>query len=655
MCIRAKLNYKHTLLACYITYIASATVNNLASLLFVTFQENYGITTPRLAALITFNFATQIIVDLLGAKFVDRIGYRTIAIFSELFCILGLVSLGILPVLMDNTYLGLCLASVAYAIGSGLAEVIVSPMVEALPGKAKESAMSILHSFYCWGQVSVVLLSTLYLTTVPSDRWYVLPILWAAVPLFALLLFLFVPINTLNSGKPTLPIRKLFTKKLFWLLVMIMMCGGAAELAMAQWASLFAEAALGVSKAVGNLLGPCFFAVMMGISRILYGKFSEKLPLVKALCLCGVITVIGYLTVSLVSNPYISLIGCGVIGFGVGIFWPGTLSLSAKKLPEGGTSMFALLAFSGDIGCSVGPALAAVVSAIQGISFSRIGLLACVIFPAIIFLSTFIMLTQKKDTCKELRKTLKKNTAKCHDFKIFKTLDSTNSYLKRSAVKHDGDICIAITQSSGRGRGDKPFYSFGEGLYMSLIYSPDFDTDTDTSVRFTCSAAVAVCESIRSVTLLNAEIKWVNDIYINEKKVCGILTELVREADKSYVIVGIGVNLISSAVPSELAQIASSLYTQGDRDIPSGLRTLLASEIINRFDRLYSDISTESGLIERYRALSLIQGREIDVIKKDGLLSAKAVQICDDFSLEVEYPNGEKERLTSGEVSLKLK
>ncbi len=406
MGIRSKLNYKHTLLACYITYIASAAVNNLASLLFVTFQNSYGISTPQLASLITFNFATQIVVDLLGAKYVDRIGYRTTAIMAELFCSVGLIFLGLLPMVMANTYLGLCIASLTYAVGSGLAEIVVSPTVEALPGDAKEAAMSILHSFYCWGHVAMVLLSTLYLVTTPAELWYLLPILWSVVPLIGLALFLFVPIRTLNENNRSIPIKKLFTKKLFWLFVVLMLCGGAAEQAMAQWASLFAETALGVSKAVGNLLGPCFFAIMMGLARVIYGKYSEKLPLAKALCLCGIITIAGYLVVSLVPNPYISLIGCGIIGFGVGIFWPGTLSLSSGKLPTGGTAMFALLALAGDLGCSAGPALAAWVSELQGLTFSKTGLLVCTAFPIVISVSTFIMFTSKK---KQKSKGLKKS------------------------------------------------------------------------------------------------------------------------------------------------------------------------------------------------------------------------------------------------------
>ncbi len=395
MGIRSKLTYKHTVFTCYLTYIASATVNNLASLLFIIFQESFGVSTTQLSMLITLNFGTQIIVDLLGARYVDRIGYRTVAILAGIFASVGLVFLGALPMLISNTYLALCIASVTYAIGSGLAEVIVSPMIEALPGDAKESAMSILHSFYCWGHVAMVLLSTLYLTLVPEESWYILPILWAIVPLATIALFAVVPIKTLNDEAPSMPMRKLFGTKLFWLFVILMICGGAAEQAMAQWASFFAESALGVSKAVGNLLGPCFFAITMGVARLLYGKYADRLPIEKALFSCGIISIAGYLTVSLIPNPYISLIGCGVIGFGVGIFWPGTLSLSSKKLPSGGTAMFGLLALSGDIGCSAGPALTAAISKLQNVSLSRLGLLLCIVFPLMIAISTFTMFAGK--------------------------------------------------------------------------------------------------------------------------------------------------------------------------------------------------------------------------------------------------------------------
>ena len=401
MSIRSKLTYKHTLFTCYLTYIASAAINNIASLLFVTFQSEFGISTTQLASLVTFNFGTQILVDLLGARYVDKIGYRISAIIACIFSSLGLVCLGVLPNLMSNTYLALCLSAIMYAIGSGLLEVLISPMVAALPGDAKESAMSILHSFYCWGHVLVVVLSTLYFALTDTADWFYLPLIWAILPLITLVLFALVPIKTLNEETPSMPMSKLFRNKLFWLFMLLMLCGGAAEIAMAQWASMFAETALGVSKTVGNLLGPCFFAVMMGLARVLYGKFSEKLPMLKALVICGVLTVSGYLVVSLVPNPYVSLLGCGIIGFGVGIFWPGVLSVSSRRIPAGGTAMFGILALSGDLGCSTGPQLAAAVSELAGGSLN-IGLLACIIFPIIIVVSCLFLIKSDKTASTEL-------------------------------------------------------------------------------------------------------------------------------------------------------------------------------------------------------------------------------------------------------------
>ncbi len=396
-----KLTYKHTVLSCYIAYIGSAVINNLASLLFVTFQNKFGITNAELATLITINFGTQILVDFIGAKFVDKVGYRRMAQLSAVLGCTGLILLGVLPTVMPAKYPALIMASMVYAVGSGLNELIISPMIEAIPGDEKEAAMSILHSFYCWGQLAVVLLSTLYLTKVNEELWFILPLLWSVVPLIAGIAFSFVPICELNEDSGgSMPFSQLFKTKIFWLFFILMLCGGAAEIAMSQWASLFAETALGLSKAAGNLLGPCFFALMMGLCRLFYGKFADKLPMVKAIALCSIITIIGYLMVSLIPNPYVSLIGCGVIGFGVGIFWPGVLSVSSKKLPAGGAAMFGILALGGDCGCSLGPQIAAWVSELSPFGL-RGGLFACLIFPIVILVSSVAMLIGgKKNTVK---------------------------------------------------------------------------------------------------------------------------------------------------------------------------------------------------------------------------------------------------------------
>ncbi len=389
-----KFTYKHTVLTCYLAYISSAAANNIASLLFIIFKDDFGLSTVQLATVITLNFITQIAVDLFGAKFVDRIGYRKIAVISSSFLIIGMVFLGILPIIFENTFASLCIAACVYAIGSGLYEVIISPIVEALPGEQKEGAMSILHSFYCWGHLAVILLSTLYLSVLPQI-WYLLPVFWAIMPTLTLLMFCFVPIRTLNESAPSMKLRKLFSTRLFFLFMLLMICGGAAEMTMAQWASLFAESALGVSKAIGNLLGPAFFALMMAITRTFYGKNSEKLPLLKALIIASFFTVSGYLMVSLIPNKYIALIGCGLVGIGVAMYWPGTLSIAAKALPAGGASMFAILALCGDVGCSVGPQITAFVSDAFG-SNMKAGLLFAVIFPIVIIASLAIYTVKSK-------------------------------------------------------------------------------------------------------------------------------------------------------------------------------------------------------------------------------------------------------------------
>lgn len=400
-----KLTFKHTVLACYVSYIASATVNNLASLLFIVFQDDFGLTTFQLATIISANFFTQIIVDLIGAKYVDRIGYRAIALVASSFLILGLICLGVLPIIMSNTFVALCITSIIYAIGSGLDEVIISPIIEALPGEQKEAAMSILHSFYCWGHVGMVLLSTAYLVLLPS-KWFILPILWAIVPLIALLLFSSVPIRMLNEDKSerSMPLVQLFKTKIFWVFMLLMVCGGAAEQTMAQWSSLFAESELGVSKLVGNLLGPCFFALMMAIMRTIYGKYADKLPLLKTLAICSGITVAGYLIACLTPIPYIALIGCGIVGIGVALYWPGVLCVSSKTLPAGGASMFAILALFGDLGCSVGPQLTAVVSELAGNQL-KAGLLSAIIFPILVGSIVIIFMKHRKKSASSSQNT----------------------------------------------------------------------------------------------------------------------------------------------------------------------------------------------------------------------------------------------------------
>ncbi|MCD8067515.1 MAG: MFS transporter [Lachnospiraceae bacterium] len=381
-----------TIYACYVGYIVQAIINNLPPLLFLTFQNSLGISIGLIGSLITINFGTQILVDFATAKYVDRIGYRPAIIAAHLFCTAGLLCMGTLPRFMENAYAGLVIAMVCNASGGGLIEVLVSPIVEAAPSSgAKETAMSLLHSFYCWGHVAVVVLSTIGFQVVGMERWYILPLLWSIVPFANLFFFSQVPIRTLVEESERLPGRKLFSTGAFWLFFALMLCAGASEQAMSQWASLFAEEGLGVSKTVGDLLGPCLFAVLMGSARMFYGKRGERMDLRRFMAASAVLCIVSYCMAVCLKNPCLALLGCGLCGFSVGIMWPGAFSLAAKGCPNGGTLMFGLLALAGDVGCAGGPSLVSAVSGALPEYGLRAGLLAAVCFPVfmLILLSAY--------------------------------------------------------------------------------------------------------------------------------------------------------------------------------------------------------------------------------------------------------------------------
>lgn len=389
------LHFKHTRNACYLGYITQAIVNNLAPLLFVTFQTQFSISLEKIGLLISINFAMQMFVDILAAKYVDKIGYRICTVAAHVCCTAGLVGMGIFPFLFSNAYAGLVVAVLINAIGGGLIEVLISPIVESLPGDEKASAMSLLHSFYCWGHVGVVLISTLYFVTVGISKWYLLTVFWAIIPCFNAFFFSKVPLHTVETETDSMPIRKLFSMKIFWMFLILMICSGASEQAMSQWASLFAESGLKVSKTMGDLLGPCAFAVLMGVSRVFYGKFGAKIKLKKFIIASGFLCIISYLLATLSPYPLLSLVGCGLCGLSVGIMWPGTFSLSCQYCPQGGTALFALLALGGDIGCAAGPGLVGVVSNLANDSLKS-GLLFAMVFPIVMVIVTGMLRKIKK-------------------------------------------------------------------------------------------------------------------------------------------------------------------------------------------------------------------------------------------------------------------
>lgn len=388
-------NYKRTLLACYLGFITQAICANFAPLLFLRFHNFYGIPLGQIALISSIFFFTQLVVDLICAKYVDRIGYRKCIVASEIFAAAGLIGLAFLPELFANPFTGICIAVVLYAIGSGLIEVLCSPIVEACPFDNKESVMSLLHSFYCWGCVGVILITSLFFTFVGIEHWKWMACFWAIVPLYNVYNFLTCPIEHLVEDGKGMTIGQLFKVPLFWLLIVLMVCAGASELSMAQWASAYAEAALGFSKTIGDLVGPCLFAVSMGISRVFYGKYGEKIDLKKFMIGSGCLCLVCYLLASLSSNAMIGLIGCIVCGFSVGIMWPGSISISSQKLPTGGTAMFALLAMAGDLGGAFGPGLVGQISQSAGDNIQR-GMVFGTIFPVVLVICIIILSIKRK-------------------------------------------------------------------------------------------------------------------------------------------------------------------------------------------------------------------------------------------------------------------
>ena len=383
MTSQIRQNYKHTINACYIGYITQAVVNNFAPLLFLTFQRSYGISLGKISFLVTVNFGVQLLVDFLAAHFVDRIGYRISIVTAHILAAVGLIGLALFPQMMEDSYSGLMAAIILYAVGGGLLEVLVSPIVEACPTERKAAAMSLLHSFYCWGHMGVVILSTAFFYLFGIDQWQVLAVIWAAVPLANALYFFLVPIRTLAEEEEGLSIRRLSGKMVFWILMVMMICAGASEQAVSQWASAFAESGLHVSKSVGDLAGPCAFAFFMGVSRVVSAKYSDRISLERIMLGSGGLCVVSYLLIALSPWPVLSLAGCALCGFAVGALWPSTFSLAMKKIPGGGTAMFALFALAGDIGCAGGPLVVGRISGVFGDDL-RIGILAALVFPVIL-------------------------------------------------------------------------------------------------------------------------------------------------------------------------------------------------------------------------------------------------------------------------------
>lgn len=372
--------------ACFIGYIVQAIVNNFVPLLFVTFQNTYDIPLSKITFLITINFVIQLFVDMFSAGFIDKIGYRASVIIAHICAAVGLILLSFLPEIMPDPYIGILISVFFYAVGGGLIEVLISPIIEACPTDNKEKAMSLLHSFYCWGHMGVVLLSTLFFAVFGISNWRVLTVVWAVIPIANILLFATVPMYSLiEEGEKGLSLKEVFKNKVFWLMMLMMLCAGASEQSVSQWASTFAEKGLGVTKTIGDLAGPMAFAMLMGTARLIYGKYGEKFELDKFMSYSCILCIVSYLCIAFVPSSVVGLIGCAVCGFSVGIMWPGTYSKASAAIRGGGTAMFAMLALAGDMGCSGGPTLVGLISSAFGNNL-KMGILFAIIFPILLLL-----------------------------------------------------------------------------------------------------------------------------------------------------------------------------------------------------------------------------------------------------------------------------
>ncbi|GAB6105087.1 hypothetical protein JCM17039_18410 [Blautia glucerasea] len=392
-----KNQYNKTITACFVGYIVQAVINNFVPLLFLTFQRTYDIPLSQITLLVTFNFGVQLLVDLLAIGFVDRIGYRISMVMAHVLSAAGLILLTILPEIFSSPFAGILISVMIYAVGGGLLEVLVSPVVEACPSDNKEKAMSMLHSFYCWGHVGVVLLSTVFFRAAGIENWKILAIVWAVIPICNAVAFTRVPMASLmEEGESGLSLKELFASKIFWVLLLMMVCAGASEQAVSQWASTFAEKGLEISKTAGDLAGPMAFAVLMGASRAFYGKYGDRIQLDHFMIWSSILCILSYLGIALFPSPVLSLAACAVCGLSVGIMWPGSFSKAAAALPKGGTAMFALLALGGDLGCSGGPTVVGTVSSALGENL-KMGILAAVVFPALLLTGILVCGRMKKE------------------------------------------------------------------------------------------------------------------------------------------------------------------------------------------------------------------------------------------------------------------
>lgn len=390
-----RLNEKHTVSACFVAIMVQALVINLPPLLFITFEKEFDISLVKISALIAISFITQLCMDLAASRLPRLFNRRATMVLGQVAAAVGLLCLALLPEVLPP-YTALVIGTVIAAFGSGIIEVLGNPIVESCPIKNKNKILTFLHSFYCWGLVLTVVLSTLFFNLFGVENWRILVCLWACVPAINAIAFMRVPLYHMASEPQSKSEnRSIFRSFIFWGLFAVMLCAGAAEQAMSQWASSFAEMGLGVSKSMGDLLGPCAFAVLMGVARTVYAKYSVKLDLAKYMMFSATLCVVAYLLAALAPHPAISLVGCAVCGFSVGIMWPGTICFACENITGGGVKMFALLALAGDIGCTLGPTSAGFIAECFGNDL-RASFIFASVFPILMLILIPVILKNTK-------------------------------------------------------------------------------------------------------------------------------------------------------------------------------------------------------------------------------------------------------------------
>lgn len=392
-------SYQHTVRASSLGYIVQSMVNTFAPLLFVTFQTTYHISLSQVSLIIAVNFISQIILDFFASRFADRIGYRKCVVAAQILITIGTAGMAFFPEWFSNPLAGLLVAVIIYGSGGGLTEVLLTPIVQACPIERKDKTISMLHAFYCWGSVIIILGSTLFFKLAGIENWKLLACIWAILPLVNAIYFLMVPMYELVPEEDRMSMKELFSNRDFWILILLMFCAGSCEMAIAQWASSFAEEGLRVSKALGDLMGPCMFAALKGIERTWYGKRGKEEHLWSFMMFCAVLCGGCYIVLGFSHSAIISLISCAVAGFASGVIWPGTFTHAAKILPTGGTALFGMLALAGDVGCGAGPVIVGLISSslndnlqagfLFGTSFSILLIVGLFLIRQRVSLSTF--------------------------------------------------------------------------------------------------------------------------------------------------------------------------------------------------------------------------------------------------------------------------